>query len=171
MKKRFLFYSFFLMVFLLLQTTVLHYAAIYGVIPNILAVFVIITALLRGNVEGAVVGFFAGLFIDMLFGSVLGFYALLGFFLGIAAGSVNKRLFKENLLVVVFFTFIYSIAYESLVYIINNIMSGNMELLHVLTRVMLPEAVYNSAVAVLIFPLLIKADRWFEGAPRPAGKY
>lgn len=159
MKIKILFYSFFIFLFLALQTTLLDYASVYGVKPNILIVFIIVAALLRGNVEGGAVGFFAGLAIDMSFGSALGFYALLGFYLGIAAGSVNRRLFRDNLLVVLFFTFIYSIAYESMVYIINNIMSGNLQLLYPLTRVILPEAVYNCAVSVLIYPLVIKADR------------
>lgn len=171
MKKKLLLYSLFILVFLLLQTTLLHYAAIYGVMPNILIVFIIVTALLRGNIEGGAVGFFTGLAVDMLFGGVLGFYALLGLYLGIAAGSVNKRLFRENLLVVVFFTIVYSVAYESLVYIINNVMSGDMEFLYVLPRIILPEALYNSVAAVLMFPLVIRADRWFSGAGKSVRKY
>lgn len=171
MKLKVLFYSFFILMILLLQTTLLHYAAIYGVMPNILIVFVIVTALLRGNVEGGVVGFFAGLALDMLFGSVLGFYALLGFYLGIAAGSINRRLFRENLLVVLFFTFVYSVIYETVVYILNTIMSGHIDLLYPLTRVILPEAVYNCAVAVLIYALLIRADKRFADTGKLARKY
>jgi rod shape-determining protein MreD len=171
MKKRILFYLFFIFLFLLLQTTLLQYAEIYGVKPNIIIVFVIVTALLRGAVEGGAVGFFAGLALDMMFGGVLGFHALLGFYLGIAAGSSNKRLFRENMLVVVFFTFIFSVAYESAVFIINNIMSGDIKLLYALTSVILPEAAYNSALVVFILPLLIKADRWFKGPARQARKY
>ena len=171
MKLKILFYSFFIFMFLLLQTTLLDYAAIYGITPNILIVFIIVTALIRGNVEGGTVGFFAGLALDMMFGSILGFYALMGFYLGIAAGSINRRLFRENLLVVLFFTFVYSVVYETVVYIINNIMSGQMELLYPLTRVILPEAVYNCAVSVLIYALLIKADRRFAGTGKLARKY
>lgn len=171
MKKRILFYFFFIFLLLLLQTTLLQYAAIYGVVPNTIIVFIIVTALLRGGAEGGAVGFFAGLSVDMMFGGVLGFYALLGFYLGMAAGSVNKRLFRENMLVVVFFTFVFSVAYESAVFIINNIMSGDIKLLYALTSVILPEAVYNSALVVVILPLLIRADRWFKGAVKQSRKY
>ena len=155
----------------MLQTTLLHYAAIVGVIPNILIVFVIITGLLRGNIEGGTVGFFAGLATDMLFGGILGFYALLGLYLGIAAGSVSRRLFRENLLVAVFFTFVYSGLYESLIYVINNIMSGNMHYLYALTAVILPESIYNSVIALLMFPLLIRAEGWFGGKESTVRKY
>ena len=171
MKRKVLFYSFFLLVFLLLQTTLLHYAAIMGVIPNILIVFVIITGLLRGSTEGGTVGFFAGLVVDLTFGGVLGFYALLGLYLGIAVGSVNRRLFRENLLVAVVFTFVYSVLYESLIYVINNIMSGNMQFVFAMTDVILPESVYNSIVALLMFPFLVRAGGWFEGKEGKVRKY
>jgi rod shape-determining protein MreD len=171
MKKKVLFYFFFMLLFLLLQTTLLKYAAIRGVKPNIMIVFIIVTALLRGAVEGGTLGFFAGLALDMMFGGVLGFHALLGLYLGIAAGSINKSLFRENMLVVIFFTFVFSVAYESSVFIINNIMSGDIKLLYALTRVILPEAAYNSAMVVPVLPFLIKADRWFKGSVKQARKY
>ncbi|NLV36300.1 MAG: rod shape-determining protein MreD [Clostridiaceae bacterium] len=171
MKKKALFYFFFIVLFLLLQTTLLQYVAIYGVKPNILVVFIIVTALLRGESEGAPAGFFAGLSLDLMFGSAIGFYALLGLYLGIAVGATNKKIFRENILIVVFFTFIYSLAYESLVYIVNNIMSGDMNFLYALTRTVLPESAYNCVVAVLLFPLVMKAGKWFDGADKKVRKY
>lgn len=171
MKSKILFYSFFIFVILLFQTTLLQYAAIYGITPNIPVVFIIVTSLIRGNAEGSVTGFFAGLAADMMFGSVLGFYALIGFYLGIAAGSANRRMFRENLLVALLFTFVYSVLYEMIVYIVNNIMSGEMVLLYALSRVILPEAVYNCVVAVPVYLLAMKADKWFAGTEKIARKY
>jgi rod shape-determining protein MreD len=171
MKLKLLFYFFYIILFLVLQTTLLDYAAIYGIKPNLIVVFIIVTALVRGNVEGGAVGFFSGLAMDMLFGTVLGFYALLGLYLGIAAGSVNRRLFRENLLVVLFFTFMYSVIYELVVYILNTIMSGNIELLYPLTGIILPEASYNCVAAVLVYALLIRVDRRFTETGKISRKY
>lgn len=171
MKKKFLFYFFFVILLLLLQTTLMQYATIHGVLPNLLVVFIISAALLRGNVEGGVVGLFAGLAADMMFGSVFGFYALFGLYLGITVGSLNKRMYRDNLLIVVFFTFIYSIAYESVIFIVNNVMSADMNFLYAFTIIILPEAVYNSAIAVLLFPLMIRADKWFNDTDKTIRKY
>jgi rod shape-determining protein MreD len=170
MRRKLVFYSFFILLFFLLQTTLLHYARVRGIIPNLLLVLTIVTALVRNSAEGGAVGFFSGLCIDMQFGSVLGFYALLGMYAGVAAGSVSKRIYRENVLVAVPFTFIYSIAYESVVFIINNIMSGDISFAFAFTKVILPEAVYNSAVSVLLFPLLAAAGKWFDTA-RTARNY
>ena len=106
----------------------------------------------------------------MQFGTVLGFYALLGMYAGMAAGIVSRRIYRENVLVVVPFTFVYSIIYESVVFILNNIMTGNISFVYAFTRVILPEAIYNCAVSVLLFPLLVKAGKWFDAAG-PVRKY
>ena len=171
MKKILPFYFFFIILLLVLQTTVLDYVAIFGIKPDLIITFVIAAALVRGNVEGAAVGLFAGLARDMMFGDVLGFHALLGFYLGMAAGSINRRLFRENMLVVLFFTFVYSVLYESTVYILNTVMSGNVKLLFPLTGVILPEAAYNCIAAVLIYSLLIKRERRLAEVGRVAKKY
>lgn len=171
MKLRILVYAFFLSLLLMLQSTLLSYVRIYNVKPNLLIIFVICVALLRGNVEGASVGFFAGLLLDMAFGKLLGFYSLLGFYLGLAVGSVNRRLYRENYLVVIFFTFAATTLYEAAVYILNNFMTGSMELLVPLTVKILPEAVYNSIVSILVFAVVIKINHRFEEAGKTTRKY
>ncbi len=171
MKRKILFYFFFIIFFLLLQTTLLQYTRIHGIIPNILLVFTIVTALIRNSNEGAAVGFFAGLCIDIQFGGILGFNALLGFYLGIAAGFVTKRVYRENLMIVAFFTFVYSIAYETIVYLINNIMAADFQLIFAFINVILPEAIYNCVVSILLFPLILKAGRRFDASGASARKY
>ena len=171
MKLKILVYAFFLLLLLLLQSTLLGYVRIYNVKPNLLVIFIVCVALLRGNVEGASVGFFAGILLDMTFGKFLGFYALLGMYLGLAVGSVNRRLYRENYLVVVFFTFIATILYEAAVYILSTFMTGNMELVLPLTVKILPEALYNSVVSIFIFALVIKMNHKFEENVKIARKY
>ncbi len=171
MKMKILFYTLCILLIVLLQTTILHYISIKGVMPNLVIVFIIVTAFMRGSAEGAAVGFFAGIALDMMFGNILGFYALLGFYLGFSIGSMNKGIFKENLLLVIFFTFSFSIAYEVVVYVINNIMSGSINLLYPLTTIILPEAIYNSVISILTYPLILKAGRYFDRSGKLSRKY
>lgn len=171
MIRKILFYLFFILFFLVLQTTLLQFVSIYGVIPNLLIVFTIVTAILRNSAEGSAVGFFAGLCIDMQFGSILGFHALLGFYLGLAAGTISKRVYRENLMIVAFFTFVYSIAYEAAVYLISNILNADIRIIFAFTNVILPEALYNCVVSILLFPLVYKAGKIFDAPGTAARKY
>lgn len=171
MIRKVFFYLFFILLFLVLQTTMLQLVSVYGVIPNLLITFTIVTAVLRNSTEGAAVGFFSGLCIDMQFGSILGFHALLGLYLGLAAGTISKRIYRENLMIVVFFTFVYSIAYEAVVYLISNILNSDIHIVYAFTSVILPEAIYNCAVSVLMFPLVLKTGKKLDAAGAAARKY
>jgi rod shape-determining protein MreD len=156
---------------ILVQATLAEYIRIYGVKPNILLVFIISVALLRGNVEGAVVGFFTGLSQDMLSGKILGFYSLLGLYLGTIIGSVNKRLYRDNFAVIVFFTFISTVIYEWLVYFLNTFMRNQIDLIYPFTHVILPEAIYNSVISILVYAVVLRLDMRLEGISKITRKY
>lgn len=178
MKIRILTYAVCIFFIILLQSTVLDYIEIYNVKPNLIIIFVVSVALLRGNVEGAVIGFTSGLMQDMLSGKVLGFYSLLGLYLGLIIGSVNKRLYRENLFVILFFTFMSTAFYEFTVFILGSVLPSllgpvrtQVEFIYPLRNVILPEAIYNSIVSIFIYIFVIKMNDRFDEVDKSARKY
>lgn len=164
MKYRVCVYTLCIILILVFQTTIFDYIAILNVKPNILLIFVVSIGLLRGNVEGAVFGLISGMAFDMLVGTTLGFYALLGMLLGFSAGSVNKGLYKDNLLVVIFFTFLFTIAYEITVFIIRvAFYSGDItKTIYSLRFIILPESIYNSVLSIFVYIFVIKLNDWIN---------
>ena len=53
-------YALMMVIFALLQSTVLDYLKVFNVKPNLLMVLIVIVAFLGNNVEGAIVGFSVG---------------------------------------------------------------------------------------------------------------
>ena len=155
----------------LIQSTVLDYIKICNIKPNLLIVFIISFALARGHIEGAVIGFFSGIIQDMISGKVLGFYSLMGLYLGLAVGSVNKRLYRDNLVVAVFITFISTVIYEFAVYILITFIKGQMDLLYAIRGLILPEALYNSIFSVFIYLFVTRINAWFEEREKSSRKY
>ncbi|MFZ5990084.1 MAG: rod shape-determining protein MreD [Bacillota bacterium] len=171
MRVKLIAYTVLIFIMALLQSTVLDNMKIYNVKPNLLMVLIVCVALLSNNIEGAVIGFFCGLVQDMASGKVIGFYALLGLYLGLGIGSLNKRLYKENVLVVVFFSFISTIVYEYVVYLLNSFVKGGIDYLFPLRYVILPEAVYNSVVSIFIFIIVIKINHRSEESGKLMRRY
>ncbi len=171
MKLKIFLYAICIFVILLIQSTVLDYIEFFDVKPNLLVVFIVSTAFLRGAVEGSVVGFAAGLCQDIVSGKTLGFYALLGLYLGLIIGLMNKRLYRENILLIVFFTFIASIAYEWVVYFFSFFATSQLELVYPLRAVILPEAIYNSLASVFIYIIVIKLNMKLEDVARTSRKF
>lgn len=171
MKIKIFGYAVCIFIIILLQSTVLDYIKVFGVKPNLLIIFIISVALLSNNVEGAITGFFAGLSQDIVSGKVLGFYSLLGLYLGLIVGSVNKRLYRENVLIIVFFTFISTVVYELAVCCINIFTNGQIAFVYSLRNIILPEAIYNSLVSIFIYIFVIKMQDKFENIDKYSRKY
>ena len=161
MKLKIAAYAFTIFIILILQTTVLEYVKILNVKPNLLLVFIICVSISRGNVEGAVTGFFTGLAQDMLSGRIIGFYSLLGLYAGISLGSVHKRLYRDNFIVIVFFTLVLSIAYEWMVYFLASFgeSAGNIRFFYPMVHRILPEALYNAFTSVFMYGYVLKLNK------------
>lgn len=164
-------YAALIFIIALIQSTVLESISIFNIKPNLLLIFIISVALLGSNIEGAVTGFLCGLTQDLLSGRVIGFYALLGLYLGLGIALINKRLYKENVLVAIFTTFVSSIIYEFAVYFFVNVFKGSLELIFPFRYIILPEAVYNSAVSIVIFLIVLKINHWSEELERLSRRY
>lgn len=156
---------------ILIQTTILDYFKVFGVKPNLIFVFVVTVALLRGSMEGAVTGFFTGLTWDIFSGKVIGFYTLLCLYLGLVTGSVNRRLYRENIFVVIFFTFVSTILFESAVFFFGVFIKGQWSFIYPFKTVIFPEAVYNATVSVFIYILALKIGHWVEREGKLARRY
>ena len=69
----------FFMIFIsfLLQCTVMHVISIGSITPNLILILCVSMGLMRGRKSGMWTGFFCGFLVDMFYGSVFGFYALI----------------------------------------------------------------------------------------------
>lgn len=66
----------------LLQSTVISRIAIGSITPNLILILCISMGLMRGRKSGMWTGFFCGFLVDMFYGSVFGFYALIYMYIG-----------------------------------------------------------------------------------------
>jgi rod shape-determining protein MreD len=90
--KAFLISSLLIAAGIVLQSTVLHWVAIKGVIPDLGLIVIVFVAIRRGSMTAQLSGFVCGLVEDSLSLSPLGFHAFLrtviGFLYGLTAGNI-----------------------------------------------------------------------------------
>lgn len=143
---------------IVIQTTFPEYAKIFGVKPNLILVFTICAALLDGSTVGAIIGGGAGLAMDLLSGKLIGLTALLGMYAGVVTGLANKRIFRNNIFVLLISVFATSVFYEGLVLFLNVFFKTGIASLTIepLIGTILPEALYNCIVSLVIY--------WFVSA-------
>lgn len=81
-----------------LQSTVLQFVSIVGVQPDLVLVILVFFANANGSMEGQLAGFGAGIVLDVMGLSPLGFYALLYALLGALFGITRGKMFVDPIL-------------------------------------------------------------------------
>ena len=162
MALRLLVVSFIVLFNFIIQSTLLQYAAVAGIVPNTALIIVVSYALLRDDVEGALLGFFAGFLADIFFGRVIGVSALLLMFAGYFAGKPFRDFFKENYIAPLILVAIASVSYEFVFYVLNFLLLGRVNFPRYFVQIILPTAVYNVALCVFVYRMIYGVNRLLE---------
>ncbi|WP_458406643.1 rod shape-determining protein MreD [Anaerotignum sp.] len=146
----------------ILQTTLFPLLAIRGIFPNTALIIVTSYALLRGSKEGAIVGGFTGLLLDIFFNTMIGFYTLLYLAIGLLFGRSQKSFYRENYLLPIIFCAVSTVLYQAVLYITGFLFRGEGNLLYFLFSILVPELVYMAIVTVIIYRILFGINEWLE---------
>lgn len=141
---------------IVLESTIINRFTVFGVVPNLTLILIIIVALSRGKRIGSITGLFSGLIIDILFSPAIGINALIYFFIGYLVGMLEQKFSKDNILMPILmtisFTVFYHVTYLLLMFFLNQRVSID----GVLRNKLLIEIVYNSILMIPLYKWLSK---------------
>lgn len=150
---RYLSYVIMLIVGFILQSTFLELITILDIKPNIILIIIVSISLLRGELEGATVGFFGGLLLDS-FCPFVGANAFIGMLMGYITGIFTVGLYKENPFVPVTTVFATTFFYDFAYYIINILLQGYTDFGYFFRTIILREMVYNALIALAVYGIV-----------------
>lgn len=146
----------------MLQATYIQHIRIRGVVPNIAIIIIVSFALIRGSLEGAIVGFFAGLLQDMYYGTTMGFYSLLGMYIGYICGKPNQKFYRENYLLPFGLVVASTFMYEIIIYVTSFLIRGKTDFTYFLNHMILPCVVYTGVVSLFIYRIIYVINEKLE---------
>jgi rod shape-determining protein MreD len=138
----------------ILQSTLFDYISIGATKPNTAVVIIVCYAILRGDVEGSIVGFISGLIHDIFFGRVIGLFALLGALIGFFCGKPFKNFYSESFMLPIILVAVSSLFYEIGFYFFDLLFTGQVDVLFYFWAIILPSAVYSTILSVPIYRLI-----------------
>lgn len=147
----------------LLQTTLFKAITLAGIVPNILLIITSAFGFMRGKNEGMFIGFFSGLLIDIFFGKIIGFYALVYLFIGFVNGFFRRIFYPEDIKLPMILIGLSDLLYCFLCYIFLFMLRGKLHLGYYFVHVMLPEVVYTVLVTLILYKGILYTDEWLEG--------
>ncbi len=154
--KRFIPLTLSLIVAFVLQAGLAPYLALGGVTPNFLLLVVITVALTSGPISGATVGFIAGLLFDMLGSGPVGPAALVFSVTGYLAGLMHAQMFAEGWRLPLTVLAVAVLGAEMAYAAVLALLGSDIEFWTAFFTRMLPGAVYNAVLALLVYPWLAR---------------
>jgi rod shape-determining protein MreD len=143
----------------LLQVGLAPYIAIAGVVPDFLLLVVVTLALVEGPREGAWVGFAAGIIFDLLGSGPVGPMALVLTVIGYMAGLLHENMFAESWLLPLTVLAVASLASVLAYGLLLDVLGAGGPFVTTFFMKMLPEALYDTALALLVYPWLARLLR------------
>ncbi len=156
--------GFMIIISYVLQTTIFQELTLGVVAPNLMMILVCSYALLRGKKEGLIVGFLAGLIIDLFYGyyEVIGINALLYMIAGLLVGLFHNYLYLEDILIPVVAVGVCDFVYSFIYYVITFALRNRLDMVSYIKSIMVPELVYTIFVAVFAYRLIMFINKKLE---------
>ena len=146
----------------ILQNTVFQALALASISPNLLVILTSSMGLMRGKKEGMLVGFFCGFLVDIFYGDLFGFYALVYMYIGYVNGFFNKIFYDDDIklpmLVISASEFLYSLIVYVFLFLIRTIFNFGYYFIHII----IPELVYTIVVTLFLYRLINGVNRKLE---------
>lgn len=142
----------------ILQSTVFKLQPFTNVSPNLLLMMTISIAFMQGKKEGLLAGFVSGLFIDLIFGRILGIYSLLYMLLGFAAGHFARIYFDEDVTVPVILVTAGDFLLNFIIYIVGFLLRGRIAFPVYLIHIIIPEMVFTAIMTLIFYRLIYRIN-------------
>ena len=152
--KRVIIYFIEIIICFVLQSSLYQFFSLARVMPNLLLILVVSNAYMRGRMAGMVLGFFSGLLIDILFGNIIGVYAMLMLLIGYVVGFANKIYSKDDFTLPLIFIALANLVYQFLYFIFEFLLRGKLNFFYYFRVLILPEIIYTVAAATIMYKLL-----------------
>ena len=170
--KRFAVTAVILLTAYLLQCTVFSFLELAGIRSNLLIIVTAAFGFMRGSREGMLVGFFSGLFVDIQFGDMIGFYALIYLLIGFINGLFEQMYFDEDIKLPLFLIVISEFIYGVVIYFLEFLLRSDFNFLYYLNRIILPELIYTLVITLGLYPLILFINQKLEAEEkRSASKF
>ena len=146
----------------LLQSTVFPQITFFSVKPNLLIIVTASFGFMRGKKEGMFVGFICGILMDIFWGGLLGFYALIYATRGYVNGFFKRMFYDEDIKLPLGMIAASELIYGLVVYICLFMLQGEFNFLYYLVHIILPELVYTILVTLVLYQIILQINRKLE---------
>lgn len=156
----------------MLECTVFQKLSFASITPNLMIIVTATFGFMRGKKEGLIVGFISGLLIDIMFGDLIGFYALIYTVLGYANGYFRRIFYSDDIKLPLVLIAASDFIYGHLVCLFMFIMRSRFNYFYYLGTIILPELIYTILITLGLYQVILFINKKLEDEEkRSASKF
>lgn len=170
-KRRFVLFLTVIICFIIQNIWAEHFS-LAGITPNILIIVTASIGFMRGNREGMFVGFFAGILMDIFYGDLIGFFALVYMIIGYINGYFQRMFYDEDIKLPIILIGISDFLYGVVVYFFMYMLRSRLNVGFFLQKVIFPELIYTILATLFLYQVIRVINRKIESTEkRSASKF
>ena len=149
-----------------LQTTLFQVLSFGGIAPNLLIIITASYGFMYGKKYGMVVGFICGLLMDIFYGDVIGFYALIYLYVGAANGFFHSVFYQDDVKLPLALITASDLVYCFVCYVLLFMLRGRFDFWFYMKTIIIPEIVYTIFVTIFLYPCVLMLNRLIDNVER-----
>ena len=143
----------FLVIFIL-QINIFSKMKVYGIMPNLLIIYILFIGLYLSKIAGITYGILFGILLDLFIGRKVGISAIMLGIVGLIGGILDKNFSKENKLTIMIMACITTIIYEFGIYFIGFFIYRYQIEIGNFIKILIIESLYNALLIIILYPLM-----------------
>lgn len=143
-----------------LQTSAWTGLTLNNAVPDLLMIVVVSVAYIKGSNAGIIYGFTAGMILDLTFGSLLGYFALIYALCGFLSGQLHRIYRNDDYLTPIISSAICVLLSQSFYFFTEYKLKGRLDYSFYFPHVILPKIIYTILVSAIIYKLIQLSILW-----------
>lgn len=139
----------------ILQTSLFNFFNIFGTIPNVSLILIVVFAMMSNGIAGGIIGIVTGVMYDAMLYNVFGIYTLVYFVIGAVVGSYSDSMMRENYVAYCAVTGISTVVMHLILYLVLFFLRYSVDNAVFIMRSILLEAAMNTVLAVFVLKFII----------------
>lgn len=153
--KKFSLMTFIIVVSFIIQTSLFNFFSIFGTVPNLSLILVVIFALMTNGITGGILGIITGVMFDAMIYDVFGIFTLIYFFIGSIIGTYSDDVLRENYAAYTTVTAMATAVMNMLVYLILFFLKYRIGNVGSILSSIFIEIIFNTVLVIFVLKLII----------------
>lgn len=146
----------------LLESTLFQGLSFGSITPNLLIVVTASFGFMRGKKEGMLVGFLSGILMDIFFGDLIGFYALIYMVVGYVNGFFKRIFYPEDIKLPLFLITVSDFLFGNIICVFLFVMRSRFDYFYYLGHIIIPELIYTILITIVLYQIILHINQKLE---------